>query len=155
MSPATKSGHGRLSLGSSHSTHTTPIKTSPSSQEARFAPILPPEIVLEIVSYIPNKTLGGQHDLARLCLVSKALYTGSIERLYESPWIASRNFDSFVATLCPSINLHVRRSDLGGLVRCLDMSHLLHDGSRSLTARVLGRVKENLEDFVAPAATFS
>ena len=35
------------------------------------------------------------------------------------------------------------------------MSRLVYNGSKSLTARVLGRVKGQLEVFIAPAATFS
>ncbi|MCJ1248682.1 hypothetical protein MMC30_005900 [Trapelia coarctata] len=35
------------------------------------------------------------------------------------------------------------------------MSGLVHDGSKSLTGRLLGRVKENLEEFVAPQSSFA
>lgn len=45
--------------------------------------------------------------------------------------------------------------DLGGLVRRLDLSRLVHHSSNSMTARLIGRVKENLEVFIAPAAGFS
>ena len=41
------------------------------------------------------------------------------------------------------------------LVRVLDMSRLVHNGSKSLTTRILGRVKGNLEEFVAPQAPFA
>jgi len=41
------------------------------------------------------------------------------------------------------------------LVRVLDMSMLVHNGSRSLTARILGRLKGSLEYFVAPQASFA
>lgn len=34
------------------------------------------------------------------------------------------------------------------------MSGLVHDGSRSLTARLIGRVKHNLDEFIAPQASF-
>jgi len=40
-------------------------------------------------------------------------------------------------------------------VRVLDMGELVHDGSKSLTARLLGRLKGQLTDFVAPQASFS
>ena len=35
------------------------------------------------------------------------------------------------------------------------MSGLVHNGSKSLTARLLGRVKKRLEEFVAPQASFA
>jgi len=35
------------------------------------------------------------------------------------------------------------------------MGNLVHQGSRSLTARLLGRVKNNLQEFVAPQASFA
>ena len=115
---------------------------------------LPREILLDIVKYI-SQNAHGQRDLASFCLVSRSFYLAGVERLYNSPRISSKNFDAFIRTMCPSINLHVRRSSFGSLVRTLDMSRLIHDGSKSLTARLLGRVKENLALFIAPAATFS
>lgn len=45
--------------------------------------------------------------------------------------------------------------DLGGFVRRLDLSRLVHHSSNSMTARLIGRVRENLEVFIAPAAGFS
>lgn len=41
------------------------------------------------------------------------------------------------------------------LVKKLNMGELVHDGSKSLTARLLGRLKGNLTSFVAPQASFS
>ena len=41
------------------------------------------------------------------------------------------------------------------MVRVLDMGNLVHDGSKSLTARLLGRVKEGLEELRAPQASFA
>jgi len=35
------------------------------------------------------------------------------------------------------------------------MSGLVHDGSKSLTGRLLGRVKENLEELIAPQSSFA
>lgn len=45
--------------------------------------------------------------------------------------------------------------DLGWFVRRLDLSRLVHHSSNSMTARLIGRVRENLEVFIAPAAGFS
>ena len=118
------------------------------------APTLPREMLLQIVSDIPW-THGLQKDLASFCLVCRDFYLAGIERLYRVPEISGKNFDAFVRTICPSINLHVRRSGFGSLVRVLNMHTLVHSGSKSLTARLLSRVRENLIMFTAPAATFS
>ena len=116
---------------------------------------LPREILLKIVSDILWTRGGYQKTLASFCLVSRDFYLAGIERLYLAPDISGRNFDAFVRTICPSINPHVRQSGFGSLVRVLNMRDLVHNGSKSLTARLLARVRENLTRFVAPAATFS
>ena len=140
---------------SSSELHSTDASSTGGAKEPQQpSAFLPREVVLEVLSNIPQN-LQGQHDLASLCLTCRFFYLGAIERLYSAPCITSRNFDALVRTLCPSVNLHVRRSGFGSLVRRLDMSNLLYNGSKSLTARLLGRVKENLVEFVAPAATFS
>ncbi|KAL8925863.1 MAG: hypothetical protein Q9172_002067 [Xanthocarpia lactea] len=41
------------------------------------------------------------------------------------------------------------------MVKELDMSKLVHDSSKSLTSRILGRLKDGLEIFVAPQASFA
>nr|POE58048.1 f-box protein [Quercus suber] len=41
------------------------------------------------------------------------------------------------------------------MVKELNMASLVHQGSKSLTARILGRVKGNIEVFVAPVASFA
>jgi hypothetical protein len=87
--------------------------------------------------------------------VSTAWYHATVERLYERPYLNGKNFAEFVATICPSKMAHIRQSPLAHLVKSLDMGQLVHDGSRSLTARMLGRLKGNLEEFVAPQTSFS
>lgn len=81
-------------------------------------------------------------------------YGAAIEPLYESPLITGRNYEKIVATLCPSINAHVRKNGLANLVKTLDLHRLVYHGSKSKTARLLGRVKDQLEVFIAPQATF-
>ena len=124
------------------------------SLPASFAPELPVEILLEIVGYIPT-TQADQSTLHSCTLVSRSWYSAAIARLYQSPYIHGGNFDSFVRTICPSINAHIRKSPLSELVRVLDMGKLVHNGSRSLTARILARMRDNVEVLVAPRATFS
>ena len=115
---------------------------------------LPPEIILQILSYLP-RTRSSQATLHACALVSRSWYAASVPILYHSPFIIGKNFKLFVTTVCPSINAHVRRSQLADMVRRLDMGKLVHDGSKSLTARLLGRVKGGLEEFVAPQASFA
>ncbi|RKF59477.1 F-box protein [Golovinomyces cichoracearum] len=115
---------------------------------------LPSEIISHIISFIPRSACD-QHTLWACCLVSRAWYSASITPLYEKPYLNGSNFDQFVTTVCPSKNAHLRASPLSTLVRHLNMGGLVHDASRSLTARLLGRLKGNLEFFVAPQVSFA
>lgn len=118
---------------------------------------LPLETVIQIISYFSQDDRNPQviQEVLRVCsLISRVWYTAAVGLLYEHPHIAGSNYDRFVATICPSINAHVRKNGLAELVRSLDLCRLIHHGSRSLTARLLGRVKNNIERFVAPQATF-
>ena len=115
---------------------------------------LPQEVLQQIFTYVAH-TSSSQTTLCASCLVSRSWYQASVVFLYDSPRISGRNYDLFVRTVCPSINAHIRTNGLADLVRTLDMSGLVHDGSKSLTARLLGRVKGNVEAFVAPQASFA
>jgi hypothetical protein len=116
--------------------------------------VLPVEIIIQIVSYIPRQA-SEQNTLWACCLVSRVWYSATIPFLYDRPYLGGSNFQAFVTTVCPSKNAHIRRSQLAGFVRTLDMGELVHDGSKSLTARLLGRLKGNLIEFTAPQASFS
>ncbi|KAF5868137.1 putative f-box domain protein [Botrytis fragariae] len=116
--------------------------------------LLPMEIISQILSYIPNR-VDTQYTFYSCALVSRLWYSASIAILYERPYLSGSNFNSFVATVCPSKNAHIRQSALAPLVRRLDMGGLVHNSSRSLTARLLGRLKGNLVEFVAPQASFA
>lgn len=115
---------------------------------------LPIEIILQILSFVPHRP-ESQKTFGACCLVSRSWYAAAISLLYERPYLGGSNFQQFVATVCPSKNAHIRRSQLAELVKKLDMGELVHDGSKSLTARLLGRLKGTLTDFVAPQASFS
>lgn len=115
---------------------------------------LPNEIMLEILSYLPLTRPATQATLYNVCLLSSEWYDAAIALLYYQPYISGRNFTLFVRTICPSINAHIRKSDLAGLVHVLDMSRLVHHSNKSTTARILGRVKPNLMWFRAPASSF-
>ena len=130
-----------------------PSKTERSPQ-SHTAVLLPAEIILQILSYVPKDSKSQSH-LHACCLISRSWYSAAVPLLYHSPHITGKNFKQFVATVCPSINAHIRKSELAELVRRLDMGNLVHDGSKSLTARLLGRVKGGLEEFVAPQASFA
>ena len=120
-------------------------------------PALPLEIVVQIMSHFspdhcPVRV--AQKTLKACTLVSRIWYAAAVGPLYENPFITGSNYEKFVTTVCPSINAHVRKNGLAELVKSLDLRRLIHHGSKSLTARLLGRVKTNLERFVAPQATF-
>ncbi|EKG11736.1 hypothetical protein MPH_11229 [Macrophomina phaseolina MS6] len=124
------------------------------AQSRRQVGHLPDEILLEILSHIPRGK-PGQSTLWAFCLVKHQWYRCAISRLYEAPHLEGSNFAPFVNTICPSVNLHVRKSELAGLVRVLDLNHIVHQSSKSITARLLGRTKQHLEVFVAPQAAFA
>lgn len=118
-----------------------------------YTPSLPLEIIEIILSHIP-RSYYSQPTLHACTLVSRAWYSASIARLYEKPIIIGKNYDLFVRSVCPSINATIRKNGLAELVRTLDLSRLVHHGSKSLTARLLGRVKIGIEVFIAPQASF-
>ena len=115
---------------------------------------LPDEIILQILEYISH-TRESQKTLASCCLLSHQWLDAATPLLYARPYLYGKNYDPFVRAICPSINLHVRKSPLSELVKVLNMAALVHQGSKSLTARLLGRTKGSLEEFVAPVASFA
>ena len=115
---------------------------------------LPPEILDQIFLYI-SRSLEAQPTFYSCSLISHLWYTISTPYLYAHPDLDGCNFEPFTTTICPSKNAKIRHSPLASLVRRLDMSRLVHNSSRSLTARILGRLKPNLEEFVAPQASFA
>ena len=123
----------------------TPVTSSP-------APLLPIEILSQIIAYIDPSD---QALLYSCCLVSRSWYSASIAHLYARPRLTGKNFDKLARTLCPPVHSHIRHVDLAGLVRRLDMSSLVYSSSKSLTARLLRRVRTGLEGFVADATSFS
>ncbi|KAF2741241.1 hypothetical protein EJ04DRAFT_423217 [Polyplosphaeria fusca] len=122
--------------------------------EPRFATYLPNELLLDILSYFPECRLS-QGTLANFVLVCRQWYDAGIGRLYQAPYLVGKKYDMFVRTVCPSVILHVRKSELAGLVKVLNLSHIVHQGNKSTTARLLGRTKPSLEIFVAPQASFA
>lgn len=116
--------------------------------------MLPPEILDIIISHLTLYPKS-QSNLYTCSLISRAWYKSAIKYLYDDPQITGKNYDPFVKAICPSVNAHIRHNGLSELVRRLDMSGLVHNGSKSLTARLLGRVKGSLEEFVAPQASFA
>jgi hypothetical protein len=120
---------------------------------------LPTEIVIHIVSLVATVMKDvdiRQKTLYSCCLVSRQWYSAAIPFLYESPQLEKGNsFEKFTAVVCPPLRAVKGKTNLGSFVRRLDMGLLVHHSSNSLTGRLLGRVKENLEEFTAPAASFS
>ncbi|KAL1959858.1 hypothetical protein VTO42DRAFT_1003 [Malbranchea cinnamomea] len=106
------------------------------------------------MSYVSSSP-GAQPTLASCCLVCRQWYSVAIEYLYRTPRITPRNFKAFARAICPEYRERSRRNDLGRLVHRFSMEGLVHESSISLTTRLLGRMKENLELYRAPMASFS
>lgn len=115
---------------------------------------LPDEIILQILDHV-QRNAKTQQTLYSCTLLSHQWFDAAVPLLYAHPILYGWNYDPFTRAICPSINLHVRKSPLSELVKVLDMSGLVHQGSKSITARLLGRTKDNLEVFVAPQASFA
>lgn len=142
--------HSKQQENSASRTTIPPIATLYSGPEI----LLPTEIISQIISYIPHRTTT-QKTFWACTLVSRAWYAASVGILYDRPFLTGSNFDQFVTTVCPSKNAHIRKSTLSVLVKRLDMGVLVHNASRSLTARLLGRLKGNIEEFIAPQTSFA
>jgi hypothetical protein len=101
-----------------------------------FATYLPDELLLEILTYIDQwPTLSRQSTLARFCGVSRQWYDVGVRKLYESPYLSGKAYELFVRTVCPSVLAHIKPSSLSGLVRVLDLSHIVHNSNKATTAR--------------------
>ncbi|KAF2805284.1 uncharacterized protein BDZ99DRAFT_524994 [Mytilinidion resinicola] len=134
--------------------HSYDVPVLPSTAPGRLSSYLPDEILLEILSHLPQ-TPTGQADINSFCLVSRQWYDVGITRLYERPHLIGSGYLCFVRTICPSILPHIRKSELASLVKTLNLRHIVHQGSKSITARLLARTKASLEEFVAPQASFA
>ncbi|KAF9886082.1 hypothetical protein FE257_012017 [Aspergillus nanangensis] len=118
---------------------------------------LPTELVVLVVSFAAaDELVRRQQTLYACCLVSRQWYSAAISGLYEKPLLNSgAAFQSFTTTISPPIGARKSKVNLGSLVHRLDLSGLVHHSSPSLTARLLGRIKEHLEVFIAPRVSFS
>ena len=127
--------------------------TTPPTRLVRFV-YLPTEILELIFSFIAADRRRRQRTLHDCCLVSHQWYSAAVRYLYEKPQFNSGHaFERFTLTVSPPVG--VRHVNLGQYVRRLDLSGLVHHSSNSSTARLLGRVKQNLEVFIAPKVSFS
>lgn len=118
---------------------------------------LPTELIVLIVSFVAaDESDRRQPTLHSCCFVSRQWYSAAIAFLYERPRLDSGTaFKQFTETISPRIGARRSKVNLGALVHRLDLHLLVHHSSPSLTARLLGRVKDNLEVFIAPRVSFS
>ena len=120
---------------------------------------LPTEVILLIVSLAATNADNDtqrQRTMHACCLVSRQWYSAAIAFLYEKPRLdGGRAFYKFTDTISPPVAARKSKMNLGSMVRRLDLSCLVHHSKNSLTARLLGKVKENLEVFTAPSVTFA
>lgn len=119
---------------------------------------LPTEIIVQIVSFAASDEDDArrQRSMYACCLLSRQWYSAAIAFLYERPRLdRGLSFKKFTDTVCPPIAARKSKLNLGSLVRRLDLSGLVHHSSNSLTARLLGRIRANLEVFIAPSVSFA
>ncbi|KAF2034431.1 hypothetical protein EK21DRAFT_56775 [Setomelanomma holmii] len=117
---------------------------------------LPDELLLEILeSFDGWETNARQSTLAHFSGVNRQWYDVAIQRLYDSPYLSGGSYELFVRTVCPSVLAHIKPSALAGLVKTLDLSNIVHNSTKSTTARLLGRTKSSLQVFIAPQASFA
>ncbi|ODM18984.1 hypothetical protein SI65_05601 [Aspergillus cristatus] len=120
---------------------------------------LPTEVILLIVSLAATNADNDaqrQRTMHTCCLVSRQWYSAAVAFLYEKPRLdRGRAFYKFTDTISPPVAARKSKMNLGSMVRKLDLSCLVHHSKNSLTARLLGKVKENLEVFIAPSVTFA
>ncbi|TGZ82020.1 hypothetical protein EX30DRAFT_339926 [Ascodesmis nigricans] len=123
------------------------------------------ELVQMILEYLPAS--GRQETLWAVCGVCRMWYWAGIGRLYRYPKITGKNYAMFLTTICPSAKEDRKAnpgsssrssssaSHLGSLIRNLDLSAIVHEGSSSQNAKLLHRCQSSVESFTAPQATFS
>ena len=96
-----------------------------------------------------------QRAFYNFCLVCPQWYSVGVSFLYQRPYFPGGNgFTKFAQTLCPPRGIK-RKADFGSMVKELSLASLVHHSMNSLTARLLGQMKENLEYFIAPRVSFS
>lgn len=134
-----------------------------SLEEHRFAVYLPPEILIQIFSYVQPHTdscsflLKTNAPLYTCSLVSRAWYAAAMPSLYSNPILNDCNLDLFLSTVYPYRATTFGDTGNFGLSMIKEL-HLglitrFNSGSRILsTKRVIDRCKDKLEVFVAPRA---
>lgn len=114
-----------------------------------FTSCLPAELLIQIMSLVLNDELS-QSSLHTCILVSRRWYSSAIMFLYEAPDLNSGNISKFLHVICPSSSSDSRNDDLSHMIKQLDLSTVMNELSKSAMARLLGRVKHNLELLIAP-----
>lgn len=115
---------------------------------------LPPELLIQIISEISNEE-SSQSSLHACTLVSRRWYSSAIMFLYEAPDLNNGNIQKFLHVICPSSSSDRRNDGLSQMIKRLDLSTVMDELSKSAMARLLGRVKHNLELLIAPPKSFA
>ena len=125
-----------------------------SDEQSKYLPALPLEVVNKIITCLTS--LGGntQSDLSACCLLSKTWYAAAVRPLYDNPCLSSSIFGYFMRTVCATTDGRVRDIGLVKLITVLDMRGIADLRGRSAIPKLLGRVKDTVEVFVAPKTSF-
>ena len=97
---------------------TSILSTNDGKMEKKEPVYLPDEIIIHILGFICNQSSTIQQTLATCCLLSHQWYNAAVSLLYQHPNLSSKNFNPFVSTICPSKNVHVKRSPRAEYVLC-------------------------------------
>lgn len=119
-----------------------------------YAPILPPEIIIEIYYY--NRTLMLRKLILHvMCLVCRSWYVALVGFLYNSHHVHPSNFRRFVDVICSPTNAKTPNNGLADLVHTLDFRGFRRSAAKTSMKRLLSRVRNTLERFYAPPLVLS
>jgi len=111
---------------------------------------LPAEVLYNIIAQVRS-----QRTLWACCLVAKLWYATAVGRLYERPRLCDANFDHFCRTICSRGNPRAQSTSLENFIKHLDMMAIASGSYKSVTARLLRRIRASLESFDASPVSFS
>ena len=135
---------------------TTQTITAKPTKPRPFLPVLPLEIIIQIVMNIilPNEYVRSGRALAACCLLSRQWYAAACKPLYNISHIFPRQFYGYVRTVCPAINAHSLNTELVNLITVVNLECLVYVCESSML-KLLRRVKDTLEVFIAPRSNFT
>ena len=130
--------------------------TAKPTQPRPFLPVLPLEIVIQIVMnlILPEGYFRGRQALAACCLLSRRWYAAACKPLYNISHIFLCVFHGYVRTVYPANNAHTLTTGLVSLITVVNLECLVHVCESSML-KLLRRVKDTFELLIAPRNNFT